>query len=73
VKPLIGTESCREAHSTYALSGRLRFRMDDGEESDLEAGQAAYISPGHDAWVVRDEPFVAIDWSSAPTYAKPQH
>jgi mannose-6-phosphate isomerase-like protein (cupin superfamily) len=71
VKPVVGTESCQEAHTMYVLSGRLHILMDDGEEGEIEAGEAGIVSPGHDAWVVGEEPFVAIDWSGAATYAKP--
>jgi hypothetical protein len=36
------------------------------------AGSAYVIEPGHDAWVVGDEPFVGYEFesSSASTYAK---
>ena len=46
---------------------------DDGTEVRRHAGQAYVIEPGHDAWVVGDEPFVAyeFDSSTAQTYAKP--
>ena len=71
VKPLVGTESCQESHTMYVLSGKLHIAMDDGQEAEIEAGQSAVVSPGHDAWVVGDEDFVAIDWTSAATYAIP--
>ena len=71
IKPLAGTDSCKEAHTLYALSGRLHIVMDDGEESDVDGGDVAVISPGHDAWVVGDEPFRAVDWSGVADYAKP--
>lgn len=71
VKPLVGTESCQETHRMYVLSGRLHVQMDDGSEQDLDAGEAVVISPGHDAWVLGDNDFVAIDWSSAESYGKP--
>ena len=46
-----------------AISGRLRIVQDDGSQMDLEPGDFASIPPGHDAWVVGDEPFVCIDFS----------
>lgn len=72
VKPLAGTDSCEETHSMYVLSGRLHVRMDNGDEADVEAGVVGVVSAGHDAWVVGDEPFIAIDWTGAGNYAKQQ-
>ncbi|GAA2814275.1 cupin domain-containing protein [Saccharopolyspora taberi] len=69
VKPIVGTESCQQPHTMYVLSGKIHIVMDDGQEADVEAGQSAVVSPGHDAWVVGDEDFVAIDWTAAATYA----
>jgi ketosteroid isomerase-like protein len=64
VKPVVGTSSCQIAHSSYVVSGRFHVRMDDGTEVELGPGDAHVVSPGHDAWVVGDEPCVAIDFSS---------
>ncbi|GAA0524458.1 cupin [Saccharopolyspora subtropica] len=72
VKPIVGTNSCEQAHTMYVLQGRLHVVMDDGAEAEIGAGEAAVVSPGHDAWVVGDEDFVALDWSGAATYAAPE-
>jgi hypothetical protein len=64
VKPLAGTSSCELAHTAYVISGRMRVRMNDGTEAELSAGDAHYVSPGHDAWVVGDEPCVVIDFTA---------
>ena len=64
VKPVVGTDSCQVAHSSYVVSGRFHVRMDDGTERELGPGDAHVVSAGHDAWVVGDEPCVAIDFSS---------
>ena len=64
VKPVVGTDSCQIAHLSYVVSGRFHVRMDDGTELELGPGDAHVVSPGHDAWVVGDEPCVAIDFSS---------
>jgi mannose-6-phosphate isomerase-like protein (cupin superfamily) len=63
VKPVVNTNSCQLAHTQYALSGRLRVRMDDGAEQEFGPGDAIYIPPGHDAWVVGNEPFVAVEFT----------
>ena len=51
--------SCQERHVGYLISGRMRFRMDDGTEVDAQAGDVYLIPPWHDAWVVGNEPCVA--------------
>lgn len=61
VAPLVGTSSCQVAHTGVVLSGHFHVRMDDGREYDLRSGDAHVVAPGHDAWVVGDEPVVAID------------
>jgi len=35
--------------------------MDDGTEMEFGAGDVAIMQPGHDAWVVGDEPNVLIE------------
>lgn len=70
VKPLAGTESCQVPHVGYVISGRMTVRMDDGAELDLQPGDAVTIPPGHDAWVLGDEPCVMLDFSGADRYAR---
>jgi len=70
VKPLVGTELCEAPHFQYVLSGTLHVRMADGTEFDVTAGEVNVLPPGHDAWVVGDEPVVGIDWGGAHVWAK---
>jgi quercetin dioxygenase-like cupin family protein len=70
VKPIAGTESCQAAHLGYVVSGRMHVVMDDGEEMDFGPGDFSVIPPGHDAWIVGDEPCVVIDWQGFTDYAK---
>ncbi len=70
VKPLAQTESCRASHVGYVLSGRMGVAMDDGTEGEAGPGVAFVIPPGHDAWVVGDEPCVFLDWSGMEEYAR---
>jgi class 3 adenylate cyclase len=65
LKPLAGTASCENHHLGYALSGALEVRTDAGEELIIRGGSAYEIPPGHDAWVVGDEPFVTVEWTSS--------
>jgi class 3 adenylate cyclase len=42
--------------------------MDDGSELDIRVGDAFEIPPGHDAWVVGDEPFDTVEFASAAVF-----
>jgi quercetin dioxygenase-like cupin family protein len=70
VKPIAKTDSCQSAHLGYYISGRMKVVMDDGEEEEFGPGDYAVIPPGHDAWIVGDEPCVVIDWQGFADYAK---
>lgn len=70
VKPIAGTESCQAAHQAYYISGRMKVVMDDGQEMEFGPGDVAMIPPGHDAWIVGDQPCVLIDWQGFADYAK---
>jgi len=72
VKPVVGTDSCQVSHLIYTLSGRMVVRMDDGSETEIKPGDATAIPPGHDAWIVGDEPYVGIDFQGGGEYAKPR-
>lgn len=62
VKPLSGGDSCQSAHLGYVVSGTLHIASDDGAEVDLVPGDAYRVDPGHDAWVLGSEPFVAVEF-----------
>ena len=64
IKPVAGTESCQVRHVGIAESGRIAVRHEDGTEEEVAAGTAYVIEPGHDAWVVGDEPFVGFEFES---------
>ena len=70
VKPVAGTDSCQVAHLVYTVSGRMAVKMDDGSEIELNPGEVTSIPPGHDAWIIGDEPYVGIDFQGAANYAK---
>lgn len=71
VKPTVGTKSCEASHIIYGLSGRMVVAMDDGTQKEMGPGTLAFIPPGHDAWVVGNEPCIGIDFSAGETYGKP--
>jgi hypothetical protein len=54
------------------LSGCATAAMDDGKIHELRAGMLFYIPPGppgHDSWVVGDEPYVSLHFLGAAHYA----
>lgn len=61
LKPVVGGESCQKHHLIYVLSGKLRARMDDGQEVELGPGEVAVIPPGHDGWNSGDGPVVWLE------------
>ena len=70
VKPIVGTESCQVHHIGYIMSGHLHVEMTDGASLDVVGGDAFEIPPGHDAWVIGDEPWVSVDWAGRRLFAK---
>ena len=70
VKPIVGTESCQVHHIGYVMSGHLHVEMTDGASLDVVGGDAFEIPPGHDAWVIGDEPWVSVDWAGRRLFAK---
>src|SRR5215204_858746 len=64
VRPIAQTDSCQVRHTGYVVSGLMKVVMDDRSETDLGPGDAYVIEPGHDAWVVGNEPFVGVDVSA---------
>jgi class 3 adenylate cyclase len=61
VKPIAGTALCQYHHVGVSLQGTLRIRMEDGSTAEIPPGSVFDIPPGHDGWVVGDEPWVSFD------------
>ena len=70
VKPIAQTELCESHHIGICVSGAARIRMSEGAELLVEAGQFYEVPPGHDAWVVGDEPWITIDWEPSTAFAR---
>lgn len=72
IKPSVGTDSCQARHVGAIVSGTLHVVHQDGSEGDAAPGDAYVIEPGHDAWVLGDNPVVALEFESksAAEYAK---
>lgn len=70
VRPIVGTESCQVHHIGYVISGHLYVEMTDGATIELMGGDTFEIPPGHDAWVVGDEPWISVDYAGRRLFAK---
>ena len=70
VKPVAGTDACQVDHFGYVVSGRMYVVMNDGTEGEAGPGDLFEIAPGHDAWILGDEPCVVVDFRGAGNYAK---
>lgn len=70
VRPIIKTDSCEAAHFMYFVSGVVRARMNDGTEFECRAGDVCLVPPGHDAWVVGNEPAEIVDFQGMSMYAE---
>ena len=62
-------KSCTVEHVGMVLSGCATAAMDDGRIIEMKAGDVFYIAPGHDSWVVGNEPYVSLHFLGADAYA----
>jgi len=64
-----GATSCSVEHVGTVISGRASAAMDNGRVVEMTAGDVFYIAPGHDSWVVGDEPYISLHFLDADDYA----
>jgi len=60
---------CEVEHVGMVLAGCATAAMLDGRVIEMRAGDVFYIPPGHDSWVVGEEPYVSIHLLGAGEYA----
>jgi mannose-6-phosphate isomerase-like protein (cupin superfamily) len=65
-----GASFCEVEHVGIVLSGCAACQMKDGRYYEMRAGDLFYIGPGHDSWVVGDEPYVSLHFLGAEHYAR---
>lgn len=62
MKPLVGTDMCMHAHVGFLAKGQIHMEFADGCIREFRAPQVISIEPGHNGWVVGDEPAVVIEF-----------
>ena len=65
-----GEKMCMVEHVGIVVSGKSGLSMQDGTVREMKAGDIFYVAPGHDSWVIGDEPYVSIHLMGAEQYAK---
>jgi class 3 adenylate cyclase len=71
VKPTVGGEWCQARHIGVVLSGRAGVMLADGTSYEIGPRDVVDIPPGHEGWVISDEPFVQIEWTGVHTFMGP--
>ncbi len=64
-----GERLCQVEHVGLVLAGAAVAALDDGTEHVMREGDFFYIPPGHDSWVVGDEPYISLHIMGSETYA----
>jgi hypothetical protein len=62
MKPVVGTDLCMHAHVGFLAKGEIHISYEDGCVVEHKAPQIVAIEPGHDGWVVGEEPVVLIEF-----------
>jgi hypothetical protein len=62
MKPAVGTDFCMHAHVGFLAHGRIHIEYPDGCVVEHDAPHIVAIEPGHDGWVVGQEPAVLIEF-----------
>src|SRR5207244_12475426 len=62
MKPVVGTDLCMHAHVGFLARGEIHIEYADGCTQEFVAPQVVAIEPGHDGWVVGDDPAVVVEF-----------
>ena len=62
MKPNVGTDLCMHAHVGFLARGEIHIEYADGCIVEHKAPQIVAIEPGHDGWVVGEEPVILIEF-----------
>ena len=68
----LGQKNCDVEHVGLVLSGCATAAIEGGAVIEMKAGDIFYVPPGppgHDSWVVGDEPYVSLHLMGASDYS----
>jgi len=71
IRPVVGGDWCQNRHVGFVVSGRMGVLMEDGTSSEFGPNDVFDISPGHDGFVIGDEPVTSIEWSGVRGWLEP--
>jgi class 3 adenylate cyclase len=71
MRPVVGSDRCQSRHLGLVLSGHAVFELADGTQLTVGPNDVYDVGPGHDGWVVGDEPLVGIEWEGLRTWGAP--
>jgi class 3 adenylate cyclase len=69
MRPTVGGDWCQARHLGMVLSGRLGVQFEDGTGFEVGPQEVFDIPPGHNGWVIGDEPVVQIEWAGIRAFA----
>ena len=72
VGPSVGKKHCDVEHVGLVVAGTATAAIEGQKVVELKAGDLFYIPPGppgHDSWVVGNEPYVSLHFMGAGDYA----
>ena len=59
---IMGSNLCPHVHVGFMASGQINVRFADGCVTEYKAPQFVAVEPGHEGWVVGDQPAVLIEF-----------
>jgi hypothetical protein len=66
----MGADRCYDTHVGYTISGSITAELEDGTRLEFGKGSAFIVPPGHDAWVVGEEPCVIVQFDEGESAAR---
>jgi hypothetical protein len=61
LRAIIGSKLCQHTHVGFMARGQINVRFADGYIVEYKAPQFVAVEPGHEGWVVGNEPAVLIE------------
>jgi class 3 adenylate cyclase len=69
IRPSVGGDWCQARHLGMVISGRLGIELEDGTIYEVGPDEVFDIPPGHNGWVIGDEPVVQVEWAGIRAFA----